>query len=843
MSDTARCLDACGCCTQPRDPTGITNRPGLPAIRYRVGTYASFRQAMLEEIAFATVCADKQIWRPLPSWTARTADDYGIALLELWAYLCDILTFYQERIANESFLRTALLQESVLRLAALLGYRPAPGMAASVELAFTVEKDKELRLPVGLRVQSVPGQDEKPQKFETVATLQATSRLNRVPIYPAPTTHPPFSTSPAIVKPEVASRLSREVAPDDQFVVFSPTADTAGAVEQEVISVHTEGGYTFLTWGPGLPKWSDSSESPDASARAFRFGHKLRLFGYDVPPAYMQPPTTQSGSWEYKTHQPGEYSLSWPTTDTTTTLALDSKYEELKPGATLLLVVPSGTPGRALTQLLTVQAVEQAQRTFLPRVETVTWMAVKAEPPARQGAGFDLRGAVLYELLDPEIELWGFTYAEHIAAGATSVWVRAADLAETDLQKGRVLLLADASGAAQRVTIEEVQAQPEPLYLLQLTFSPKLETALRTKTAALYGNVAAATHGERVAAEVLGSGDPSVAFHSFRLAKSAVTYVPKAGAPHGAATTLQVRANEVEWREVPSLYAHGSDAQVYTTSVDSEGTTTVSFGDGVTGARLPAGRSNVVATYRQGLGRVGNVRAAALTTLLDRPVGLKGVTNPNAAQGGADAESLAEARTNAPTTVRTFGRIVSLRDFEDAARDFAGIAKARATWHWDGEAQVVQLVVAGDARSHVPRQSQTYRDLRADLDSRRDPNRGLLVEDFVDVPVQVKAVLLVGKGSCEESQAAAQQALLEALDFDHLDLGEPIHLSDVYRVLQQVKGVLGVDIDRLQFTRDADRVSHHATAAAVQGHLYLGPGEIALLAKADAIIEAREVSA
>jgi hypothetical protein len=60
-------------------------------------------------------------------------------------------------------------------------------------------------------------------------------------------------------------------------------------------------------------------------------------------------------------------------------------------------------------------------------------------------------------------------------------------------------------------------------------------------------------------------------------------------------------------------------------------------------------------------------------------VGLKSVTNPAGAAGGADPESLDQARTNAPNTVRTFGRIVSLRDFEDAAREFAGVAKAHSS--------------------------------------------------------------------------------------------------------------------------------------------------------------------
>ena len=49
--------------------------------------------------------------------------------------------------------------------------------------------------------------------------------------------------------------------------------------------------------------------------------------------------------------------------------------------------------------------------------------------------------------------------------------------------------------------------------------------------------------------------------------------------------------------------------------------------------------------------------------------------NPTAANGGADPESRDQSRTNAPNTVRTFGRIVSLQDFADQARQFAGWLK------------------------------------------------------------------------------------------------------------------------------------------------------------------------
>ena len=61
--------------------------------------FATFRQAMLEAIARQPALA---------RLTTRESDDYAITLLELWAAVGDVLTFYQERIANESFLRTAV---------------------------------------------------------------------------------------------------------------------------------------------------------------------------------------------------------------------------------------------------------------------------------------------------------------------------------------------------------------------------------------------------------------------------------------------------------------------------------------------------------------------------------------------------------------------------------------------------------------------------------------------------------------------------------------------------------------------------------------------------------------
>ena len=79
-----------------------------------------------------------------------------------------------------------------------------------------------------------------------------------------------------------------------------------------------------------------------------------------------------------------------------------------------------------------------------------------------------------------------------------------------------------------------------------------------------------------------------------------------------------------------------------------------------------------------GTGLAGTVKAGQLSLLLTRPLWVRGVTNPLPASGAADPEDLLEARENAPFAVRVMDRIVSLSDFADFARAFAGIGKAQA---------------------------------------------------------------------------------------------------------------------------------------------------------------------
>jgi hypothetical protein len=251
-----------------------------------------------------------------------------------------------------------------------------------------------------------------------------------------------------------------------------------------------------------------------------------------------------------------------------------------------------------------------------------------------------------------------------------------------DIPPGRLMVVsgksaADGTDVSEVVTLDRVidTADGPALHLID-----RLVNAYDPATVVINANVARATHGE-TRAEVLGSGNGQVAFQPFTLKQKPLTYV-SAATPAGAASTLAVRVNGLLWDEVPTLYGRAAGERVYVTRASDEGDVAIQFGDGKTGARVPTGTSNVAAQYRVGTGLAGMLDAGQLSLLLTRPLGVKGVVNPLPTTGAADPESPDDARRNAPLTVLTLDRIVSLQDYEDFARAFAGVGKSKATRVW-----------------------------------------------------------------------------------------------------------------------------------------------------------------
>lgn len=136
-------------------PTGIN----VPPIDYTSRDYASLVNDLLTLIPSF-----------LPEWTDRSPGDFGIVLIELFAYMGDILNFYSDRIANESYIATAQQRQSVLNIAALLDYTPHGNVAATVQLQFTIgAPSAPVLLPAGSTQVATLG--TTPIIFETTQDL------------------------------------------------------------------------------------------------------------------------------------------------------------------------------------------------------------------------------------------------------------------------------------------------------------------------------------------------------------------------------------------------------------------------------------------------------------------------------------------------------------------------------------------------------------------------------------------------------------------------------------------------------------------------------------------------
>jgi len=321
-------------------------------------------------------------------------------------------------------------------------------------------------------------------------------------------------------------------------------------------------------------------------------------------------------------------------------------------------------------------------------------------------------------------------------------------------------------------------------------------------TTTVNANVGLATAGQSVT-ELMGSGSAATPNQSFTLKQSPLTFV-QAVTPTGFASTLEVQANGMDWTEVPSLYRAAPTAPVYATLNQSDGTTDVRFGDGQEGATLPTGQNNVQANYRIGSGSAGNVAAGTLTTLVDRPLGVSGVTNPSAATGGQDPQSLSGIRQNAPQTVLTLGRAVSITDYQNFASTFAGITKAFAIWIPSGPMQGVFLTVAGIGGSAVPPGNPTNAKLLAALQAYGNPRIPIFIQTYVETLFQITAKVQYDPAYQQPLvQAAILQTLADTFNFASRAFGQGVSQDEVSTVIQNVPGVVAVNVTGLVRTPGA----------------------------------------
>ncbi len=839
--------------TETRDTqVRMPNRPGLPAINYRLGTQSIFLHRMLARLPYQEVPRGQNAGaRPLLSLTTRSTTDPSIALLDAWACVADVLTFYQERIANEGFLRTAVERRSIMELANAIGYQLKPGVAAGTYLVFTVEDASGAPgvadIPSGTRVLSIPAQNQKPQTFETVEEIEARKEWN---------TLKPRLTQPqdlaAGTRVLYLKGTSTGLEPGDAILLVGDERERDPGSERwdyrliRTIQVDTAKDRTVITWTQGL---GERPVLPAENPRVYAFRLRASLFGHNA------------AEWdnlhaEIKKLYPGGTD-EWPNFKIAANrIDLDASYPRVTPGSWVVLVRPN------YVEIYKAKEVDLTSRTGFGLVSKVT----RIHPDGTEHlTDFGLRETTVLaeseelevaeeplpvELSGDEISLdrWVeglqadrtliFSGKRLRARAATRLTLRSSDgLRSVIIKRGDSLIvtapavkegggtrwfLVDRDGFSGSVLVqrrffrleaplEDDEAVSEVATLSEaideqdrtvLRLEDPLQNLFDRTTVTIYANVAPATHGETVS-EVLGSGDGTQTNQRFTLKKPPLTYVSAATAS-GVESTLTVRVNGVAWAESGSLYGLGSRDQTYIVSIDdgtsggAPGRTHITFGDGRSGVRLPTGAENIQATYRSGIGLDGEVDAGSLTLLQTRPLGVRSVTNPLPASGGADPEQRDQARRNAPITVLTLDRIVSLKDFEDFTRAFSGIGKAQATAIWDGEISIVHITAATSGGDTLDPNSLLYSNLRGAIDAARDPYLPVVLQGYQPVYFRIAAKVLVDERYVKDDVfTAIEAALLEAFSFDQRAFGQAVSAAEVTTLIQGVDGVTASDLDSL----------------------------------------------
>jgi len=852
-------LAGTGCCQPPPEgePGAITNAPALSAVRYRLGTFATFRRRLLAAIPAR-----------LSQWKDRGERDYGVALLEMWVTLADILTFYQERIANEAFLRTAQLRDSLVRIAGLVDYRLNPGAAAAAYLAFTVEPPKkgehpkQIPLPQGFRCQTKPAPTAPPVPFETDEALTVYASLNAMAVQSLQKQSLGSAVGHAIVQ---GTQPGLKIG--DRLLMVSPQRRTDPTNQRwELLRVSN------VIQDPAAKtariEWKDplgnvaSGDNPEL--------HVLRLqawpFGYNAPDyAALNVTTTatvkdedgniQSVTTFTSTPSLGDWTGKKLPEDLTqaNVIFLDTLYPTIAADTWAALV--SGDT----EEIYRVQHVDETAHSGYTLSAKITRLKVDVDPaaePPQHLDHFPMRGTSVLAQSEP-LSLPPVPIQDDVAGDTLTL-----DAIYQDLRASRLLIVSGrARGAAQLQTeVGRIKTVDQSGATTTIILEANLQYTYDPTTVTIYGNVAPASHGETVANEILGSGDAAQRFQQLALKKTPLTFVRASGVDAnrwGTQGALEVRVNGVLYHPREHLLDSGPADRDFVLTIGADDRATLTFGGGVAGADgveahddggpggalLPTGRDNVRATYRQGLGARGNVRESAVTTLVSTAPGLKAVINPLPGTGGADREREDEVKANLPAGMRAFDRAVSLEDYEALARTYSGVAKARAFWERRDpsdpaglrrlEQPRVSLTVAATDRT-PPLQAVFRSALRGFLDARRDPNQPLVITDFTPVSVDLAVTIEPEPDLQAERVRADVAAALSAVRnpdgsyglfaFERLDFGLSVHLSDVYAVVQGVPGVHAALVTTFQHhPRPGERL---ADIPQVETHIFIRNREI-----------------
>ncbi|TCO70107.1 hypothetical protein [Rhodovulum euryhalinum] len=441
---------------------------------------------------------------------------------------------------------------------------------------------------------------------------------------------------------------------------------------------------------------------------------------------------------------------------------------------------------------------------------------------------------------------------------------------EAEALAGRTILLAGLTETPEEITVAEKQPELDAtpkgpqgdrrIWPIALGAVPKSGAAGFSETdpvVTAHGNIVTATQGESQAEAVIGSGDARLAFQTFAIPKSPLTFLPDSARTPPYAPELEVRVDGRLWTRVATFFGQAADAEVYVVRSDGEGGHVVQFGDGLSGARLTSGRNNVTAAWRVGAGAAGDLADGEEPKAKDRLKPLSGVLMPGPVTGGAAAEGPETARAAAPGRMQSLGRLVGLADYEAEALMVPGVIKAGAVFAAEAERPSISLTVltedespesvaaAAAALRHADRcRGPARHPLQVVPGRRRWVHLSLLLGyDPTYRSADLDAAVRTALGTDPSDGTGAPGTGLFALPLRRF--GQDVHISQAVGAAQAVPGIVWVRpvaFGKLPATSDDPEDLSVPPKAALLPRLQAAPAEVLVLSALHLTLSASTVT-
>ena len=255
----------------------------------------------------------------------------------------------------------------------------------------------------------------------------------------------------------------------------------------------------------------------------------------------------------------------------------------------------------------------------------------------------------------------------------------------------------------------------------------------------------------------------------------------------------------VEYTYTDFIDINDSNGTYYTVSYDEEFYGYISFGDGTYGVNPSKGVTFDV-TYVANAGMADNVAPYAIDTVLDtiydsvnRIMDVR-VTNPQAAVGGGDAETVEETKQNIPAIYRAQERLVTMQDFKDLVGVYPGVKKVGVIDHTvmdDIGIFGVKLVIIPEGGYYLNQA------LRSELEAWVDEKKIIATQVSIIDPTYISFNVTVNVKLESYANSATvlnniRAAIHDYLYWENREFGQAVDQGEIYSRIRDIDGVISI---------------------------------------------------